>query len=406
MKRIVFINRSFYPDVEATGQFYTELAEFLSGKFDITFVCGLSYYVKIHGFGFKLWRKEKFKNVKIIRVRHTLFWKGNILKRFINWLTFSFVSFFVLLKIKPHIVICGTDPPLLGILCYILKKLKNVPFIYGCNDLYPDVAIALGTFKKGFLTSYFDYLNKKALVNSLKIIALGEDMKELIVDKGIKKTKVCVIPSWVDTRKIFPVPEDNNLFLKKYNLKGKFVIMYSGNIGLPHNLEVLVDALEKVRSKEDWVMVFVGDGVKRKEILQRIKYKNLENRVKFLPYQPKDFLSHSLSAADLHIVSLKDGAKGVCVPSKIYGILSAGKAFISICDKDSNSSVIVKKYRCGLYANPGDVDDIKNKIEWAITNKQELKKMEERARKTAIENFDKDIVLKKWEEFMGAVSID
>lgn len=406
MKNVVFINRSFYPDVEATGQFYAELTEFLSEKFDITFVCGLSYYVKIHGFGFKLWRREKFKNVKIIRIRHTLFWKGNILGRFINWLTFSFASFFVLLKLKPEMIICGTDPPLLGILCYVLKKLKNIPFIYGCNDLYPDVAIALGTFKKGFFTSSFDYLNKKALINSLKIVALGEDMKELIANKKIERKKIYVIPSWVDTKEIFPVPKHNNLFLKKYNLKDKFVIMYSGNIGLSHNLEALIDALEIVRSKEDWIMVFVGDGVKKKEIVEKVKNDGLEHRVVFLPYQPKEFLAHSLSAADIHIVSLKGGAKGACVPSKIYGILSAGSPFISICDEESNSSIIAKEYRCGLHANPEDIGDIRDRIEWAIKNKQNLKKMGERARKTAIEKFDKDIVLKKWERFMEAVSID
>lgn len=404
MKRVVFINRSFYPDIEATGQFYTELAEFLSDSFDVTFVAGLSYYLKIKGFGIRLWRKEKFKNIKIIRVRHTLFWKGNPAGRVLNWLSFSFLSFFVLFRLKPEILVCGTDPPILGIFSYILRKLKGIKFIYHCNDLYPDVAIALGTFKKGMITDVFDYFNKKALKWSMRVIALGEDMAELLKKKGIKNEKIEVIPNWVDTEKIYPVQREENIFLKKYKIENKFVIMYSGNIGLTQNLEVLIDALDRVDREKEWVMVFVGDGVKKDEIVKRVNQKGLKGRVLFLPYQLKEFLSNSLSSADIHIVSLKKEAKGTCVPSKVYGILASGRPFISISDENSSSSIIAKKYGCGIVADPEDVEDIKNKIEWAIENKEILENMGKKAREVAVLKFDKKRVLERWKYFLEGIN--
>ncbi len=403
MNRIFFINRSFYPDIEATGQFYTELAESLSKNFDLTFICGLSFYLKDKNYGFKFYRKEKFGKIKIVRVRHTLFWKENIFGRIVNWLTFSINSFIILLKIKPKILICGTDPPILGIICYFLKKLKNINYIYSCNDLYPDIAIALNTFKNKFITGIFEYFNKKALENSLKVTVLGDDMKELIKKKGIKDKKILVIPNWVDTKNILPIDKDKNLFLKKYNLNDKFLIMYSGNIGLPHNLENLIYALEKIKNR-DYIMVFIGDGAKKKEIFKIVKEKGLLGKVMFLPYQPKEFLSHSLSAADLHIVSLKKEAKGACVPSKIYGILASGRPFLSICDRDSNSSLIAENYKCGIIAQPDNVEDIKNKIEWAIENKRELEEMGKRAREVAVLKFDKEIIIDKWKKFLGKIS--
>ncbi len=403
MDKIFFINRSFYPDIEATGQFFTELAESLSKNFNITFICGLSFYVKDKNDGFKFYRKEKLGKIKIIRIRHTLFWKENIFGRIINWLTFSINSFFVLLKTRPKILICGTDPPILGIISYFLKKLKNINYIYYCNDLYPDIAIALNTFRNNFIVNIFEYLNRKALKNSLKIIVLGEDMKELVKRKGIKDKKILVIPNWVDTKKIVPIDKDKNLFLKKYNFDNKFLIMYSGNIGLPHNLENLIYALEKIRDK-DWTMVFIGDGVKKKEIFKIVKEKNLLDKILFLPYEKKEFLSHSLSAADLHIVSLKKEAKGACVPSKIYGILASGRPFLSISHKSSNSSLIAERYKCGIICEPDNVEDIKNKIEWAIENKENLKEMGKRAREIAILIFDKEIVMNKWKKFLEEIS--
>lgn len=402
MNKIFFINRSFYPDIEATGQFYTELAESLSKKFDITFICGLSFFVKDKNDGFSIYRKEKFGKINIIRVKHTLFWKENILGRIINWLTFSINSFFILLKVRPKILICGTDPPILGIICYVLKKLKSINYIYSCNDLYPDIAIALNTFKNKFIINIFEYLNKKALKNSLKITVLGEDMKELIKKKGIEEKKIFIIPNWVDTKRIVPVDKDKNLFLKKYNFNNKFLIMYSGNIGLPHNLENLIYALEKIKDK-DFIMIFIGDGVKKKEIFKIVKEKNLLDKVLFLPYQPREFLSHSLSAADIHIVSLKKEAKGACVPSKIYGILASGRPFLSISDKNSNSSLIAEKYKCGIICEPDNVEDIKNKIEWAIENKEKLNEMGKKARKVAVLKFDKEIIMNKWEKFLEEV---
>ncbi len=403
-KSIVFFNRSFWPDVEATGQFLTELAEEISAANKVSFVCGLSYYSKNENFGkFSFIKNEKYKNVDVLRVKNTKFWKGRLAGRLTNWITYSLLALYVgLFKINPKVIVVNTDPPFLGFIGYLLKKYHGVPLIYNCRDLYPDVAIELGEIKEGLLTGAFDFINKLSFNSSDVIVPLGISMQNKILKKQVNEEKFVLIPDWADTKFLKPINKTRNPLLKELVPEKKFIIMYSGNIGYSQDFSSVIEAFSKIKNKNA-VLLFVGEGGAKESLMAMVKEYGLNN-VMFLPYQPFDLLDQSLNIADLHLIPLKEGVSGSIVPCKVYGILSVGKPYLAIADKGSEPVTIAQNYSCGLWAGPGDVDTIKEKLEWAINNKKQLSIMGKKGREIAVQQYDKYVVIDKWSELLDKIT--
>lgn len=395
-KHILVFNRSFWPDIEATGQFLTELCEELAKKYKVTVIAGRSYYRTKEAFRpGEFCSREKFNGVEILRVRHTRFWKGNLTGRIINWVTYGVLSFIVSLRETPFIIIACTDPPFLGIMAMVVSHLKSVPFIYNCRDLYPDVALELGKLKRGFLSRGFDYINKRAFLSARFIIPLGQSMENRLLAKGISKKNIRVISDWVDTCKIAPISKKENTLLKKLGLENKFVIMHSGNIGLSQDFSLIIKAISTIKDKFSFYLVFIGEGAGKEKLKSEAKLLGLKN-ILYLPYQPKDLLSFSLSMADLHLVTLKKGMAGAVIPSKVYGIMAAGRPYLAITDKESEPAHFAEEFGCGLWVPPGNLNTVTSVLDWALTHPEDLEKMGKKARCIAEERFDKNVVINKW----------
>jgi len=403
-RSLVIFNRSFWPDTEATGQFLTELSEALSNVLKVTVICGMPYYNyenDIHGIN--LYRREKHRNIEIIRVRHTRFWKGNLIGRLTNWTTYTILAFIVaLFEVRPKAIIINTDPPFLCILGILLKTIYKVPLVFNCRDLYPDVAIELEELNEGFLSKIFDFLNIRAFNSSKKIVPLGLSMKNKILGKGVDEEKIEIIPDWADTNFLKPIKKNMNKLLKQNGLNDKFIIMYSGNIGYSQDFKSILYAIKDI--KKNFILLFVGEGGAKRSLLKLCEELKLEN-VKFLPYQPYEKLDESLNMADLHLIPLKKGVAGSIVPSKLYGILAVGKPYLAIADSNSEPVCIAKQYNCGLWAEPGQVDSIKQKIAWALENKKEISRMGTNGRKVAVEFYDKNVVVNEWKRLLSEIGI-
>jgi colanic acid biosynthesis glycosyl transferase WcaI len=392
---MAIFNRSFWPDLEATGQLLTDLAEQLSRNYRIIFVAGRPYYNENDGFrGLQLYRYEQYKGVQIIRLRHTRFWKGNLLGRIINWLTFTAMAFYVgLTKVKPKLIIVNTDPPFLGIVGMTLKYWHKAPLIYDCRDLFPDVAIELGMLKKGLISRAFDYLNNKALLYSDVVVALGISMKKRLEQKGVLPERINVIPDSVDTNFLRPLRNENTKLLDKVQADGKFIVMYSGNIGLSQDFISVLKATSLIASQ--FTLLFAGNGSGKDDLLKESKNLGVKN-ITFLPYQSRDKLPESLNVADLHLIPLKKGIMGSIVPSKLYAILAIGKPYLAIASEESEPVLLAKQHGCGLWAEPGDVNDIKDKIEWAIKNREKLEEMGRIGRRIAVERYNLEKITREW----------
>ena len=393
---ILFFNRSFYPDTEATGQFLTELCEDLvSYGHSVTVVAGRSYHVNDKGIF--LIKNETYKSISIIRAYGTTFPKRLLLFRLINLGTYFLMAFTsgFFVKKKPDIVIALTDPPVLGLLGIFFSKLYKAKFIYSCKDIYPEVGMITGRLKNPFLNFLLKKINEISFVVADKILCLGEDMKKKIVDKGISSEKISVIHDWADTKTLYPIPENENPLISKYKQPGQFLIMYSGNIGFTQGLEKVIDVAKHLKNNQNIKFAFVGEGANKSKLQDLVARQNLSN-ISFFPYESRNQILYSLNVADLHLITLEKGLGGIIVPSKVYGIMACGKPFVALVDKDSEVDLIANKFKCGMSIIPGDIEKTIGLIEWAINHKQELCKMGENGRKTGIQFFDRQICNNKF----------
>lgn len=389
---ILFFNRSFYPDTEATGQYLTELCEDLSRQgHHITVVCGRSYYVS-NETDFFLIRKEKHGSINIVRANGTTLPKSFLFLRLINLGTYFLLAFLAgfLVKEKPDVVIAQTDPPVLGLLGLFFSKKYKAKFVYSCKDIYPEVGIITGRLTNPVLNYLLEKINVLSFKSSDKVLCLGEDMKNEIKGKGVDEKKIIVIHDWADTDDLYPINEDENLFLIKNSLKDKFIIMYSGNIGLAQGLDNLIEVAVELKHNSNLMFLLIGEGANKKVLQQRVKNLRLKN-IMFLPYQPKSELRFSLSAPNIHLITLQGGLKGVMVPSKVYGIMACGKPFLACVDRESEIHTIAKRFNCGLTVLSGDVENMVKALEWSMNHPDEIKQMGKNGRKAVLEYFDRKI---------------
>lgn len=384
--KVVFFNRSFHPDMASTGVLLSNLAKALKEKyhFSITVITGFPYHPftkeYLRGFPFV---KENFNGVNIIRVWSCSIFKEKIFFRFLNYiiyLLFSFVAGFYIER--PDVIVSLTDPPIIGLIAYFHSKRFNSRFVFWCHDIFPEQAIVLDGFKNKYMFFLLDKLFIFLLRKSQIIIAIGETMKRRLIErKNIKEEKICIINNWTDCSKIYPVYKDN-IFRKKYNLNGKFVIMYSGNVGLSQNIDIMVDLAEEFRDDFSKIFLVIGDGVKKRLMQEKVALAGLSN-ILFLPYQPPDEMCASLSAADVHIITLKRGLSGYSMPSKIYNILASGRVFIAAVDYDCEVAEIARRYRCGLVCAPSDIKSMSYMIKKLHSDPELRSFMDRRCREIA-----------------------
>jgi len=222
-----------------------------------------------------------------------------------------------------------------------------------CEDVFPEVAQLLDNFDHPWISRSLDRLNRTLLRNADAVVAIGERMRErLVEEKGADPSRVHVIHNWADCEAIQPGDKDN-AFSRAHGLADTFVLMHSGNVGLSQNLGVLIDAAEQLRAHDRIVFAIVGDGAQLERLERAATERRLTN-VRFFPYQQKALLHESFATADAFLVSLKAGIEGYIVPSKLYGILAAGRPYIAAVDPSCEVARLAVEYDCGLPAAPGD----------------------------------------------------
>lgn len=403
-KKLLVYAHYYYPDVASTGQILTELCEGMKETFDITVICVVpSYTGKIEG-NYKTKRiyKEDINGINVIRVRVPEFQKSNKVSRIKNLLAYFFNSLIATLKIeKQDYIFTISQPPILGGVLGVLGKwIKGGKLIYNIQDFNPEQTMAVGYAKNKLLLNLVMMIDKFSCKKSDEVIVVGRDMQETLKNRfnNKKVPKNTFINNWIDEKEICPSEQNHPkivAFKEKYNLQDKFIIMYSGNIGLYYDLENIIKVIAKFKEREDVVFAFVGDGTVKKEI-ERYATENKLSNVTFIPYQDKADLVYSLNAADIHWVVNAKGIKGVSVPSKLYGVMAAGKPVIGVLDKGSEARLIVDECNCGLCMEPGNYDEIYNKIEFILNNTEIVKGLGKSGREYLEKNLTKDVSINKY----------
>jgi colanic acid biosynthesis glycosyl transferase WcaI len=410
--RVLVFNRSYFPDVEATGQLLTELCTDLAISRAVHVVAGQPNFVAVQGGG--LFQKDWYQGVAITRVRNLKFSKKSLFGRIVGLLTYLLLAFWVGVRSRrPDVIVVETDPPLLALLGVILGRWHRCRFIYYLQDLYPEVGLALGRLRPGIVTKLLYWATQVGLRGADHIIVLGEDMRAKVVSRGIASEKTTVIPNWADTDLIYPRPRtDLWPFPSPPNGEApdkgvasnalhddSLVVMYSGNVGLSQNLEKLLEAARDLRHLPIRFVV-VGEGAAKAQLLAQAQAWDLPN-VRFFSYQDKERLGESLAAADVHFIPLRRGLAGAIVPSKLYGILAAGLPFIAAVDRGSEVARVAAATGAGLVIPPDSASDLAASLRWCLENRSLLPAMGRLGRVAAEKQYSRRVCVRQIDQIIA-----
>jgi glycosyltransferase involved in cell wall biosynthesis len=234
------------------------------------------------------------------------------------------------------------------------------------------------------------------------VIVLGEDMRQVAIRSGAPSEKVVIIRNWADPIKIRPIAHEENRFRREWGLYGKFVVEYSGNLGVSHSFEDLLAVAESVADNDDIRFLFIGGGIRFRELERAVASRGLGNVI-MMPYQKSSDLAHSLSAGDVHYVSLRTGFEGLVVPSKAYGIMAAGRPMIYQGDEKGDIAQMIKRERCGIVIPEGDRERLKEGILRFYRDRAMVARMGMFARRALEEKYSASIGLAEYRKVLAAV---
>jgi glycosyltransferase involved in cell wall biosynthesis len=392
--RILVLNQYYKPGVEATANLLADLCEWLAADYDVTVVTG-----RLQGRA-ELPAEEVLNGVRVLRTRSTAYERTKLHLRAANYLTYLADSLIRALRLpRPDLVLCMTDPPIVGDLGYAVARRYRAPLLVISEDVFPEIATELGRLTNPLLIRTLRALVGFYLRRADHVVAIGERMRDRLIAKGARANRITVIPNWVDTSEIAPAPRDN-AWSREQGIADRFVVMHSGNVGHAQNLDNLIVATTYLRDLDDLAVRIVGFGARHAEITELVAKLDAD-RVSFLPYQPRDVLALSLASADLHYVGLARGLSGYVVPSRLYGILAAARPVVVAADDDSETASMVTEARCGMVIPPDRPDLLAEVIRDAREGRLDLEGMGSRGREYVEREGDRLVALARYERLLA-----
>ncbi|MBH0156615.1 glycosyltransferase family 4 protein [Fictibacillus sp. 5RED26] len=389
----------------------TELCLDLQKDFNITVIAAQPGYAGEDNTTSKIFEVDYIDGVKIIRLKLPRLNKTSKFSRLKYILTYFFLSLLATLIEKDvRLIYTISQPPVLGGLIGTLGKwLKRTKHIYNIQDFNPEQAAAISYTSNQSIFKLAKKIDKLNCSYADKVIVVGNDMSETLKKRFGNKNVPdhVVINNWTNEDEILPLDKsESNIqqFLEYNNLENKFIIMYSGNIGLYYDLENIIKVTETFRGNKDIVFLFIGEGAVKSKMESFVKVQGINN-VHFLPYQPKDFIKYSLNAADVHLVVNQKGIKGVSVPSKIYGVMAAGKPILGVLEQGSEAQMLIDNSDSGVVVEPQDYKGIIKAIQYLYNmDKGELKSKGMNGRNYLDENLKREISINKYRELLYEVT--
>jgi colanic acid biosynthesis glycosyl transferase WcaI len=401
MSRLIFVNRFFFPDHSATSQILSDLAFHLVGKdHDVHVVTGTQIYDDPKA---SLPDHEIVNGVHVHRVSSTRFGRGALLGRSIDYLSFYRSVGHRLIEItrQGDMIIAKTDPPLLSVVAMAATRRRGARLVNWLQDIYPETATVLGVpFMHGPVAASLAALRNRSLRRAEATVVVGELMARKVETLGATASRIHVIANWCNDEDIKPIAAVDNPLRKKWNLTGKFVFGYSGNLGRAHEYDTVLAAAERLRDATGIVFLMIGGGKRFDELATAVKAQGLDRSFRFMPYQEGKMLSYSLGVPNAHWLSLNPKLEGLIVPSKLYGIAAAGKPIVVIADKEGEAARLVQQHDCGIVITPGDTDALVGALRRLSQEPETVAEMGLRARKMLDAHFSRQQGLARWRELL------
>jgi glycosyltransferase involved in cell wall biosynthesis len=355
-KQILFVNQS-------SGYLMIDIVNAFRGKYDERILATGS-----------LNPRSQALDIDVIVERMIRYDRSTGFRRISTWvIAFFKVLWLILFRYRKAHVFIVSNPPLNIFLPLIIRNSYDI-LIY---DIYPDAIIGHGLAgKDSWLVRFWTRTNKKVMSKARRVYTITESMKK-VISTYVPSEKIDVVQLWTDSTYLQPVERKENQFIKKHGLENKFLIIYSGNLGRSHSIEVMLKIAEEVR-KEDVFFLIIGEGDKQKMLMEGIASRKLGNCM-LLPWQETSMLPHSLSAADLAVVTLGKDLGQYSVPSKLYSLMSVGAPVMGIAEKETELSRLLDAYQIGICFEEDDLAGMVDYINRLVNEYQYRDKLRQNA---------------------------
>lgn len=349
--RVLLLNLYFPPDTSATAKMAQTVVDVLAPQHGITVLCGRPSYDPTERRAWRFFQRETAGRVQIIRVGSTDYPRRQMKKRVFNYLSYVLLAVPRALFLSCDVILAMTDPPFEGIVGAFVAMLKRKSFVYNIRDMYPDMAVGGSIVNPGLLSRIWEKLHRWALRRATRVVVLGEDMRNRIISKGIPPSNISVVRDGADlpNYKSSPIVPDDEV-IRAIRGDFRFVLLHAGNLGFYGAWDTLIQGAAKLTG-DGIGLVFVGDGAERDRLQSAAK--DIPN-IRFLPFFPGNKISSVLAAADAHVITIKRGLEGVVVPSKMYGILAAGRPIVAVAPKECDVVAIGEEKGFSVSADPDD----------------------------------------------------
>lgn len=404
---ILVMGMNYAPEKTAIGPFTSCLCEYLADRgHEVTVVTAFPHYPewRIHGeYRGKVFLRERINGIAVYRSYVYVPSKPNTLQRIAYDSSFSLSTFVTgLLVWEVDVIVCISPPLQLGLMAYILGKLKGVPFLFHIKDLLPDAAVNVGMLKNRRLVGLAHRLEKFIYETAAAIGVISPGFAENLYSKGVPKSKVYYLPDWIDIDFIKPLGR-NNIFRKQNNLpESDFLVMYAGNIGKKQALETVLDAASILRRQNDVVFFIVGEGTRKATLVKKAEEMNLSNLC-FLPLQPKEMLPYMLSAADVLVLTQQAGITDICLPSKLLSNMASAIPIVAGVNKRSETARAIRDAEAGLVVPPENPQALAEAIVRLRGSAELREQFGSNGRAFVAKHFEKSKVLKKFERLLQTI---
>lgn len=365
----------------------------ISLRHEVTVLAGRPSYDPDEFYSFSFLRRDQREGIAVERVGSTAYPRHQMRRRVANYLSYASLAMPRALAMKTDMVLAMTDPPFAGIVGATIARMKGVPFVYNIRDLYPDMAIGGDIVRPHSWVAAWERLHRAALRQAVRVVVLGDDMRERVISKGVDPARVVVIRDGTSVPAA-DAPSDHPA-IRDIRGSAEFVVLHAGNLGFYGAWPTLLNAA-KILPKNGIRLVFIGDGANRKQLEESNEGCPI---VRFLPFRPANEIPCVMAAGDVHVVTIRRGLGGIVVPSKLYSILAAGRPVLVVAPEDTDVARIVRRHECGVVVDPDKPEDVAEAIQALKSDRGRLQAMGQRARK-ASEEYARGNELEKFVEVL------
>ncbi|HET6361468.1 MAG TPA: glycosyltransferase family 4 protein [Gemmatimonadota bacterium] len=394
---ILFVNQHYWPDVAATGQVLSDLAEYLAGEgYEVGVLCSRGGY---EGGRIDAPSREIRRGVRVTRVPSPALGRRSHGGRLVDYGAFlAQVAARLATGRRYDLVVLLTTPSMLPVAGWIAGRMRGRRYAVWSMDVHPEVEVALGILPS-WIARAVRPLDRASHRRAEFVVALGPRMKERLIHKGVPESAIRTIPVWSHDVEPDGADRAGNALARELGIGDEFVVMYSGNAGLAHRFEEVLRAMDRLAGDPGMEFVFVGGGPRKAEIVAKA---GSNRNFRYLDYRPRKDLAESLTLADVHLLTLRGDMAGLVVPVKLYGIMSAGRPVVMIGPRESESGRTIEEVGIGHVIDPDEegkaaTERLVDTLLALRGDPEGRRRMGERARDAFRARFERGVCCAVWE---------